>query len=107
NLIVIANYPAQVSLVGASGIVYLLAGCWLTLYALIDRRYEIKRRLLRAVGVCLVLLFPSTYAPATSYSAHAIGLAIGVLWALTFFLKNRTHIRTSEVIETITDDDLQ
>lgn len=99
------TYPPQVHLVGASGVIYLLAGFWLSLFVFIERKRTLAQRLLRACGVALVILFPTSFQPQTSYRAHFFGFAVGVFFAILFFLSNKKKIRSYEVQEMIVDDE--
>lgn len=97
NLLTIGSYPDQVRLLGASGLVYVLAGFWLTMFWLVQRQHEWHRRLLRVLGVALAILFPTTFEPTTSYRAHAIGFAVGLIYAVLHFILNKNEIRSHEV----------
>lgn len=99
HLISIMTYPPEATLVGASGVVYCMAGFWLTLYVLIERRYSIANRLMRSIGFFLVVFVPSTFEPTVSYRAHAIGFTAGIIAASLYFLKNRQRIRQAESYE--------
>ena len=50
HLITLLTYPSEVTLVGASGVVYCMAGFWLMLYVLIERRFSIGKRLLEVLA---------------------------------------------------------
>jgi hypothetical protein len=76
-----------------------MAGFWLVMYVLIERRLPIRKRLLRSVGVGLVVLMPAALQPFVSYRTHAIGFAVGVAGALTYFLARKEAIRSAEVVE--------
>jgi membrane associated rhomboid family serine protease len=99
HLISLMTYPPEATLVGASGVVYCMAGFWLTLYVLIERRYSITSRLMRSIGFFLIVFVPSAFDPSVSYRAHAIGFAIGIFAACLYFLKNRKRIRQAETYE--------
>lgn len=90
------GYPPHLNVVGASGLLYLLAGSWLTLYVLVERRLSIWQRLLRVIGFSLVVLVPTSLRPEVSYRAHAIGLFIGICLGLAYFLARRDTIRSGE-----------
>ncbi len=94
--ITIEGYAPGIRLVGASGMVYALAGAWLTLFALVERRLGVVQRLIRAVGFFLVVLVPTSIRPEVSYRAHAIGFFLGVCLALAYFLARRDAIRGAE-----------
>jgi rhomboid protease GluP len=99
NYLALLTYAPQVRLVGSSGVVYWMAGFWLTMYMLIERRYTVKRRLLHGVGVGLILLVPSALKATVSYRSHAIGLALGIGLAAVYFMANKHEIRAAEVLE--------
>ena len=99
NYISLLTYPSKVSLVGASGLVYWMAGFWLCMYLLVERSVDPGKRVLRAVCLALLVLFPSTFQANVSYRAHAIGLGLGVVSALIYFRRNRESIRAAEVVE--------
>lgn len=96
NLLAVATYRPETLLLGASGLVYLLAGFWLTLFVAIERQRSFGSRLLRALGVGLGILFPTTFEPKTSYRTHAIGVLVGVAMALIYFWLNKRKIRSRE-----------
>lgn len=93
------TYPAETWLLGASGVVYLMAGFWLTLYLLVERRVPLKKRFVRAVGFGLIVLVPTAVEPAISYRTHMIGFVVGFGFALVYFSKRKDALRASERIE--------
>lgn len=97
NYITVYTYPENVRLIGASGLVYVLAGFWLTMFWFLQRQHLWHRRLLRVLGVAIVILFPTTFEPTVSYRAHAIGFAMGFIYAVFHFLINKDELRKSEV----------
>jgi membrane associated rhomboid family serine protease len=99
NFVSIATYPAGTRLIGASGVVYLMAGFWLTLFVSTERRYSIPKRLLRSVGFALVMLISSTFDPAISHRTHGIGFFTGIVFGLIYFFKTKEKIRAAEVVE--------
>lgn len=96
NWLSVATYPPQVRLLGASGWVYLLGGFWLTSYLLIQRQYRFSQRLIRVLGIALMVFFPTSFEPTTSYRAHFFGFAIGIAMALVNFSINKNKIRKFE-----------
>jgi membrane associated rhomboid family serine protease len=90
------TYPAQTSLVGASGVVYLMAGFWLALYLMVERRSRLGRRLVRAVGFGAIVLVPTAFDPTVSYRTHFIGLVVGIALALAYFAKHKQRLRAAE-----------
>jgi rhomboid protease GluP len=99
NAITLAFYPPEVTLLGASGVVYFMAGAWATLYFFIERKSHWMKRIMAAVGVSLILFFPETYEPQVSYLAHGIGFAVGIVVAIAYFSIRRTQIRREEYWE--------
>jgi rhomboid protease GluP len=106
NYVCVLTYPEGVSLVGASGMVYWMAGFWLTMYLLIERSVSIGKRFMRAAGIAMVVLLPTTIEANVGYRAHAIGFALGLVAALAYFRWKREAIRASEVIEVETSEAL-
>lgn len=96
NVIAISTYPPEVRLLGASGLVYVLGGLWLTLYFLIQRQFSIVNRTFRVIGVSLMVFFPTTFVPTTSYRTHAIGFACGVVMGIIYYNLNRFEILRHE-----------
>ena len=95
------SYPAKVSLVGASGLVYLMAGFWLTLYLLLERRHSLNKRVMRAVGFGIIVLIPTAVEPAVSYRTHFIGLVAGATAGFAYFRKKKDALRAAERVERI------
>lgn len=99
NYVSLLTYPPDVTLVGASGLVYWMAGFWLTMYLLVERSVSPGKRVLRAVCLALLVLFPSSFQANVSYRTHAIGLGLGTASALAYFQLMRASIRAAEVAE--------
>ncbi len=93
----LSQYPRDVSLIGASGIVYFMAAFWITLFIFIERGVPWARRLLLSAGVALALLFPETFEPQVSYLAHAWGAVLGVFLGALYFRFRRAELRAFEV----------
>ena len=106
NYLSLLTYPPSTILVGASGVVYLMAGFWLTIYALIERRLPLRKRMLRLTGVGLIVLVPSSLQENVSYRTHAIGCALGIALAVAYFMLCRKTIRSAEVVEQVRVDPL-
>ena len=94
--VTLEGYPPNIRVVGASGMLYLLAGAWLTLYVLVERRLSVAKRIVRVVGFFLVVLVPTSIRPEVSYRAHFIGLFFGICLGLAYFLARRDTIRAGE-----------
>lgn len=96
NLISIQSYPVDTRLLGASGLVYLLGGFWLSLYLMIQRQYSITKRLVRVFGMALMVFFPTTFEPTTSYRTHFIGIVVGAVMGFVYFGIYKKEIRSHE-----------
>ena len=99
NYLSLLTYPPGVSLVGASGLVYWMAGFWLSMYLLVDRSLGFGKRVMRAIVVALVVLLPSRFQENVSYRTHAIGFGLGITSAFVYFRHKRESIRAAEVME--------
>lgn len=93
------TYDAHVNLLGASGLVYLMAAFWLVLYLLVERRTALKMRIVRAIGFGLIVLVPTAVEPSVSYRTHAIGFAVGAAAAVLYFTRNQEALRRHERVE--------
>ena len=79
NALTLMEYGPGHSLVGISGVVYMLWGHWLFMYLVIDRKWSFPRRLINVTGIFLILLVPTQYVPNTSYLAHYAGFGVGAV----------------------------
>ena len=93
NLATIYTMSPTVSLMGASGMLYGMVALWLVLYVHFDTDYNVPIRIFRAIGVSLLLLFPTTFYASTSYTAHAMGFLSGILAG--FLLTKGVSVRIS------------
>lgn len=105
NLVVLPSYPPEVSVLGASGVVNVLGGLWLSLFFLISRQYRMPGRLLRTLGVALLLFAPQEFRPNVAERVHVSGLFAGLLFGSVWFFVFKTKIRSYEVWEEIPPDD--
>lgn len=99
NAVTLHFYPPEVSLVGASGVLYYLWGFWLVLYLGIETQKSFIARLVRVIGVFFILLVPTSLDPSVSYLAHYSGFSIGVIIGAIFFLLKKKQFLKSEVWE--------
>jgi rhomboid protease GluP len=99
NYLSLLTYAPGTYLVGSSGLVYLMAGFWLTMYVHVERRYSLKRRLLHAVGVGWIVFLPGSLQEGISYRTHAIGFGLGILLAVAYFQFKKQAICSAEVFE--------
>lgn len=97
NLIALKIYPPEVHLVGISGVIYFMAGFWLTLYMLIERRLSLVRRSINIIALSLIFLFPEAFSARVSYLAHGLGFLFGFSFGLIYFMVKRKFIRSQEV----------
>ncbi len=106
NLCVLAGMPSSIQLIGVSGVVFWMGGCWLALYFLIDRGKSLLQRALRAFGVGLALFMPAeAFDPSISYLSHLYGFIFGVIFGLSFYFVLRPRFLAAEVTETIYEAD--
>lgn len=96
NLVTLSFYSPEIHLVGISGVIYFMASFWLTLYLLIERRQKISVRIIHAVAVPLIFLFPDSIQPQVSYMAHALGFAFGIPLGLIYYSINKNKIRSKD-----------
>jgi len=82
NAVTLYFYPDTLRIIGASGMVYGMVSLWLVLYIYHDTGHTVPVRIFRSAGFALMVMFPTTYNPATSYFVHAAGFLIGILSAL-------------------------
>lgn len=109
NLIVLDQYQQNTTLVGASGIVYYLWGFWMSLYIGISKHLSFIKRLVRVGGIFLILLVPTSYSPNTSYMAHYLGYALGMIIGTIYYFINKKDLLKFElweyrVIEDVDDE---
>jgi membrane associated rhomboid family serine protease len=72
------TYPAGSNLLGASGLLYVLFGLWLSLYFRAETRLKWTNKFMRIVGFGLVMFIPSQFQSNVSYRTHYIGLGVGL-----------------------------
>ncbi len=99
HYLALLTYADNIHLVGASGVVYLMAGFWLTINVLVQRTRSLSKRLMQAIGIGLIVLVPTNLSPEVSYRTHLIGCAIGVMAAIGYFQARKERIRSLETIE--------
>jgi rhomboid protease GluP len=97
NYFTLYSYPEQSVLIGASGVVYFMAGLWATLFFFIERRGRALKRLGVTICVMMMLFFPTEYEPHVSYLAHAWGFVLGIASGILYFYSNRARLREAEV----------
>jgi len=102
NALALLTYDPEITLLGASGVVYWMGGTWLALFFCLSRQYALLNRSLRTLGVGILIFMPAeTFDPSVSYRTHFIGFAVGVLFGLAHFFAHKRKFRSAEVRETI------
>lgn len=105
NLAVLPSYPSEVNVLGASGVVNVLGGVWLALFFMISRQYRMPGRVLRTLGVALLLFAPQEFRPEVAERVHVAGLVGGLAFGSVWFFIFKDRIRSYEVWEEIPPDD--
>jgi rhomboid protease GluP len=106
NLIVLRNMDANVELIGASGVVYLMGGTWLVLYYFLSRQKNRTERVLRTLGVAVLLFMPSqAFEAHISYQTHFVGFVLGLMLGMFHFLRHRERFQAAERREFEPDED--
>lgn len=105
NLIVLPSYPMEVKVLGASGVVNVLGGIWLSLFFLLSRQYRMPGRILRTLGVALLLFAPQEFRPEVAERVHASGLFVGLIFGAVWFYLFKNRLRAFEVWEEVPPDD--
>jgi rhomboid protease GluP len=107
NLVVLPTYHENTTLIGASGLTYLMGGVWLALYFRVARNRSFKARFLRAGGVILVLFMPHEYRLGISERTHMVGLAAGLLLGFSWYYLFQKKLTDQEVWrEEVIEDEL-
>jgi rhomboid protease GluP len=105
NLFALATYDPETLLIGASGIVYWMGGAWLVLYFFLSRQKNLTNRLLRTLGVAILIFMPAeTFEPQVSYRTHLIGFIFGVGSGAWHYYAHRAIFLKAEIKETIFED---
>ena len=96
NGLTVYFYDDHVRLLGASGMIFGMVALWLVLYVRFDRGNWWVKRVMRAVGFSLMVLFPQTYDPKVSYLAHFTGFICGIVLGFAFMpvFKRRAPVLT-------------
>ncbi|MES2801225.1 MAG: rhomboid family intramembrane serine protease [Bdellovibrionota bacterium] len=105
NAITLLTMPMQTQLLGISGLVNWMGSLWLTLYFLIDRRSNLRKRFAVLVFSSLVLFAPQEYKEDVSYISHVIGYGLGILTGLIYYAVHRENFLAAEVAEPVLEFD--
>ncbi len=76
--IALLTYPPDLRLVGASGMVYLMAGMWLIYFLRHSSYLPLSHRIMRVIAFSFIVLLPSTIEEQVSYRSHGIGFGLGL-----------------------------
>lgn len=104
HALVLPSYAGDAQVIGASGLVYLMGGTWLSLQFFIQRQFRMGGRLLRVLGVMALLFLPQEYRPHVAERVHMAGLGMGLLLGTSWFLLFRKKFRAAEVWQEIRDE---
>lgn len=104
NLVVLKTMPADISLIGMSGVVYWMGAVWLTLFAIIDTRKTLRRRFAVALFLTVVLFFPQKYELNISYLSHFLGYILGIVTGFVYYYFNRSKFLAAEKVEIIPEE---
>jgi rhomboid protease GluP len=101
NGVTVFFYDDQVHLLGASGMIYGMVALWLMLYIHFDRKSWWVKRVGRAVGFSLLVMFPETYEPKVSYLAHFTGFTCGLIlgWVSMPLIRRWAPIDFDDAVE--------
>ena len=105
NLIVLKTLPENAHLVGVSGVVYWMGAAWITLVTLINRHEKKSKRILKAIGVSVILFIPETYQPEVSYLTHFIGYIGGMISGLIYYQIKKNEFKSAEKHEWYLEED--
>ena len=105
NYIALKQLPLIVSLVGISGVVNWLGAVWLTLFYLIDRRENRRRRFAIVLFITFLLFVPDTYKPEVSYFSHFVGYVLGIFSGVVFYHFQKEKFRKAEVFHEIVEEE--
>lgn len=99
NVLTLKTMLPETELLGISGLVNWMGAVWLTLFFLVDRRSNWRRRFSVALFSTLVLFAPQEFKPDVSYMAHFIGFSLGILTGMIYYFIYRKKFRAAEVYE--------
>lgn len=101
NAIAVKSMLPEAELMGISGVVNWMGAVWLTLFFLVDRRVNWRRRFAVALFSGLVLFAPQEFKPDISYLSHIVGFAFGVVSGIIYYALHRKEFLAAEVYETV------
>lgn len=98
HYVALLTYSAQTYLIGASGLVYVLFGLWISLMFHVEAHLPWTRRMLRITGFSLIMVIPATVTPSVSYRTHFIGLLSGLACGAIYGLIARKSFEKRNVL---------
>ena len=105
NALALTTMLPETQLMGISGVVNWMGAVWLTLFFLVDRRTNWRRRFAVALFSSLVLFAPQEFKPDVSYISHVIGFVLGIGSGLIYYALHRKEFLAAEVYETVLEFD--
>lgn len=101
NAVVLQTMPPAIHLIGMSGVVYWMAGAWMSLYFFIDRRRGPRFRFTVVVSLLAMVLMPQNYMPQVSYMAHFVGYVFGAVAGALWYKTHKMSFLQSEIYDEI------
>ena len=107
NAVVLLTYDPNITLLGASGVVYWMGGAWLVFYFALSRQKNLLHRTLRSLGVAIMLFMPAeTFQPNVSHRTHFAGFCLGILFGAWHIWRNWDTFQSAEKkVTTIEEED--
>lgn len=105
NALALTTMFPLTQLMGISGVVNWMGAVWLTLFFLVDKRTNWRRRFSVALFSSLVLFAPQEFKPDVSYVSHVIGFILGIGSGIVYYALHRKEFLAAEVYETILEFD--
>lgn len=99
NAITLTTMPFETQLLGISGLVNWMGAVWLTLFFLIDRRSNLRKRFAVLLLSSVVLFAPQEYKEGVSYLSHVIGYGLGITTGIIYYAIHRKSFLAAEVTE--------
>jgi rhomboid protease GluP len=107
NIATVFFYDQHTMLLGSSTWIYALWGLWMPIYLILNRRYILPFRLVRLIGIGLIILFPTSFKPEVSYLAHFFGFLFGMIGGVLYVYWQKDFILGFEKYQEVPFDDDQ
>lgn len=105
NATTLLTMSMQTQLLGISGLVNWMGSLWLTLFFLIDRRSNLRKRFAVLLLSSVVLFAPQEYKTDVSYISHVIGYGLGIMTGFVYYAVHRKKFLAAEVVEPVLEFD--